>query len=146
MIRYCVGFLFDGQGSESVALILKRRPAWQNGLLNGIGGHVEHGETPEAAMAREAMEEAGVEVPADKWRLFARLVGPNEEGDEIEVSCFTAVKRCNLKQVSDEKVAWYNANVAGDGINVVPSLRWMIPMAMDNQSPHIMAVVTGCRR
>src|SRR5690349_13991679 len=41
---YALGFLFDGTGR--VVLIRKRRPAWQAGLLNGVGGKVEPGEAP----------------------------------------------------------------------------------------------------
>ena len=39
-----LGFLFDDKGN--VALIRKHSPAWQAGRLNGLGGRVEHGETP----------------------------------------------------------------------------------------------------
>lgn len=64
MKLYCLGFAFSADGQE-VLLIEKRRPHFQAGLLNGIGGSVEAGETPDQAMVREAQEEAGLRCD---WR------------------------------------------------------------------------------
>jgi 8-oxo-dGTP diphosphatase len=36
-MRYVLGFMFSSDHSE-VALIRKRKPEWQRGKLNGIGG------------------------------------------------------------------------------------------------------------
>lgn len=69
-----VGFLLSLDGQE-VLLVRKNRPAWQKGKLNGVGGHVEEGETPEEAMAREFLEETGSKVTG--WQHFATLLGPN---------------------------------------------------------------------
>ncbi len=71
MIRYVCGFLFSlGSG---VVLIEKRKPSWQAGRLNGVGGKIEPGETPLQAMVREFEEEAGLHV--DGWRQFCVLSG-----------------------------------------------------------------------
>jgi len=40
MTEYVLGFLMD---NYRVVLIEKQRPAWQKGLLNGVGGHINHG-------------------------------------------------------------------------------------------------------
>ena len=60
MQEYVVGFLFDEDarryhktGHGNVVLIEKNRPAWQAGRLNGVGGHIEIGETPDEAISRE---------------------------------------------------------------------------------------------
>ena len=42
MTRYVAGFLVSDD-RYYVALIRKKRPAWQEGRLNGIGGHIEGG-------------------------------------------------------------------------------------------------------
>jgi hypothetical protein len=52
MTKYVVGLAFDDEGR--VALIEKNRPAWQRGLLNGIGGKIEGDEMPVETMIREA--------------------------------------------------------------------------------------------
>jgi 8-oxo-dGTP diphosphatase len=145
MIRYCVGFLFDGPGNF-VALIKKNRPKWQAGLLNGVGGHVEDGEDEHDAMAREFLEEAGVDIPAERWRLFCVLNGKTPEtGEPIVVHCFTARREANLKSLTDEPVAWYSTAVAHDG-SCIPNLAWLIPMANDPNNQALNAVVDGVAR
>src|SRR4051812_3192633 len=69
--QYVCGFAFDLLGR--LVLIRKKRPEWQAGRLNGVGGHQEPGETPEVAMAREFYEETGVGCRAENWRLFFEL-------------------------------------------------------------------------
>src|SRR5690242_14904191 len=61
MQDYVCGFLFSVD-RQRVLLIRKRRPAWQAGHLNGVGGKVEPGETLADAMRREFREEAGLDV------------------------------------------------------------------------------------
>ena len=46
--------------SDSVLMIRKKRPDWQAGKLNLPGGHIEEGETPAEAAARELFEETGL--------------------------------------------------------------------------------------
>lgn len=72
MQRYVLGFAHD---NDNVALIRKRRPAWQAGKLNGIGGKIEPGESAPDAMRREFTEEAGLHVAY--WRTVAYLTGPD---------------------------------------------------------------------
>lgn len=57
-IEYVLGFMFNEDESK-VLLIMKNRPAWQAGKLNGVGGKIEAGETPIQAMEREFAEETG---------------------------------------------------------------------------------------
>ncbi len=129
-------------------LIEKKRPQWQAGLLNGVGGHIEGGddglkytgETPVQAMSREFKEETGVEIAPERWRQFALL-----RGEDVEVWCFTCVRNANLQQTTDERVGWYNAWVCHDP-SVVPSLHWLIPMAMDPNAPKLVAIVDNVAR
>lgn len=61
-VHYCLGFLFDtlSLSHGSVVLIEKKKPKFQRGKLNGVGGKVEPGETHFDAMIREFKEETGV--------------------------------------------------------------------------------------
>ena len=73
-IRYCLGFLVS---DHEVLLIRKKRPVWQEGLLNGIGGKVDAFEHPLNAMVREMREETGIYTYPHEWRQFAVMEGGN---------------------------------------------------------------------
>jgi 8-oxo-dGTP diphosphatase len=124
--KYVLGFLFSHNESR-VVLIHKRRPDWQAGKFNGVGGHVEDGESPVQAMRRGFIEEAGLDVP--RWRQFANL-----RGDGFIVFMFRASMQGvdEIRTVTDERVD--NYHIAYLPSNVLPNLRWLIPMAMSSQS------------
>lgn len=84
MKRYVLGFCFDF-GFHQVLLIEKEAPAWQRGRLNGLGGAIEEGETPMAAMEREFREETDGELDCTRvnWEGFGCL-----SGDDWEVWLF----------------------------------------------------------
>lgn len=65
MKRYVLGFCFVPGGG--CVLIQKTKPDWQNGLVNGLGGSIEPGETIYRAMVREFREECGVPTHEKQW-------------------------------------------------------------------------------
>lgn len=138
--RYVVGFLFYvGQYAPQgeVLLLRKKRPAWQAGRLNGPGGHVEVGETFAEAMFREFVEE--VEYAALNWEHFATLKGVEKDGRAYEVGFFrteiaTLAERDRVIHPTleyDERPEW--AVVAALPADVLPNLRWLVPMAFHGQ-------------
>lgn len=99
MKDYVLGFAFDRRGA--VALICKARPDWQQGKWNGIGGHVEKGEIPSTAMAREFMEETTMRIPATDWRLCGQL----HKSGEYRCAVYTAtVVDLRVQTNTDEAV------------------------------------------
>lgn len=82
--RYVVGFMFDF-ALERVALIRKNKPAWQAGLLNGIGGKIEPNETAQEAMRRECIEEVGMDTD---WHFYCNCSGLNNDGAWFSLDCF----------------------------------------------------------
>jgi 8-oxo-dGTP diphosphatase len=80
-LNYCLGFVVDPSG-ERVLLMEKRRPSWQAGRLNGIGGKVEGEETGVEAMVRECQEETGLVLPADAWAPMGAIAF---EGGQVHV-------------------------------------------------------------
>jgi 8-oxo-dGTP pyrophosphatase MutT (NUDIX family) len=84
-MHYVLGFQFD-EPHHNVALICKTFPKWQAGLWNGIGGHIERGESAQEAMLREFVEETGVSQEGIIWRHFADLVVQSHH----LVSCFSS--------------------------------------------------------
>jgi 8-oxo-dGTP diphosphatase len=123
MTEYVAGFLFDG---DRVALVVKNRPEWQKGKMNGIGGHIEPGETPEQAMAREFVEETGYERPEPlDWMRFAEL-----SGSDYKVYFFYEYGDHRLlHQPTDETVVSVDIGDLNFA-NSIPSLTWLIPLAL----------------
>lgn len=120
--RYVAGFAFEG---NTVALIEKQRPDWQKGRLNGIGGHIEPGETTVQAMVREFEEETGRGTSESEWMPFAVLTG-----DGFEVTFFRSFQAFleELRSMTDEKVIVTSAKSV-NVFNAIPNLTWLIPMA-----------------
>ena len=123
---YVLGFHFRDR--NTVALIRKKRPEWQAGKLNGIGGKVEKGEAPLLAMRREFFEETGARVR--KWRNFALV-----SGLEYRLHCFTASGDELLKTTTDEEVIWANLLDPKAWEQMIPNLNWLIPLAGDKDAP-----------
>lgn len=136
--EYVLGLLFS-EDLSSIVLIRKNRPAWQAGLLNGVGGKIEPGEQPLYAVVREFREETGVATDPLRWRAFAEL-----SGDDFIVHCFAAFNTATLsavKSATDEQVAAVPvARVARAAC--VLNLRWLIPLALESRErPAFMARV-----
>lgn len=85
---YVCGFVFS-QDFKQVWLIRKNRPKWQAGRLNGIGGGVDAGESPLAAMVRECREECTVETEEKDWAVLEQF----NHSNGVQVTFFA----CRLK-------------------------------------------------
>lgn len=120
---YVLGFRFD-YAKLRVALIRKNKPAWQAGLLNGIGGKHEDGESYHAAMVREFKEEAGVDEI--QWSHFHTM-----RGKDWMVVCFAGLGDLSkLVSMEAEKVEIHAVAAVGRGC--VENLAWLIPLAIDH--------------
>jgi len=132
MKHYVVGFLFDHRlvaDRPYVCLIKKTHPAWQKGKLNGVGGHIEEGESANDAMRREFREEAGLDI--SKWKHFATL----ELSGEFICNFFCSDMPNDADapepiSVTDEKITWEEVYDLPE--NVISNLRWLIPLALDS--------------
>lgn len=129
VVGYVVGFLFaEDREDPWVVLIEKARPEWQKGKLNGVGGKIEPGETPDEAMRREFREETGLDVQG--WRRFADLIGSQDHIVFFEARApwveLTRVQNQDLTEpvrvLQVSGMAFWPA---------VPNLRWLIPLALD---------------
>jgi 8-oxo-dGTP diphosphatase len=128
--RYVCGFLFS-EDRQTVALIRKNKPAWQCGRLNGIGGKIEEGESPNQAMRREFREEAGADIVT--WRAYAAINSPEDCAEPWEVYFYFAFSNRELRSMTNEPIALYPV-VQLHGLPVIYNLRWLIPLALDDSS------------
>lgn len=126
MIEYVAGFLFSPD-RRRVALIEKQRPRWQRGLLNGIGGKIENGESAFQAMEREFGEETGVIIPVSAWDMIAQLEAP-----DWRVYFFAAFspKVDDVRTTTDERVVM-SYMVDLPRLPVIRNLRVLLPLAAD---------------
>ena len=131
-IKYVCGFLFSPD-FKHVVLIRKNRPEFQIGKCNGVGGKIEENETPSQAMKREFFEEAGLMV--DDWKELAII-----SGNDWEVYFHYAIsdKYLSVETKTDEIIEiHYVFNIPN--IEVIPNLKWLIPMALDPNHIHCVA-------
>lgn len=124
--RYVVGFQFDAD-EHSVLLLRKLHPTWQRGKCNGVGGHVEEGESFYEAMVREGLEETGQTL---EWEMFAQL-----RGDGWVMGCFrgndSGLVTWGQNDVGEGLERWLVQNVVdGMSVTTIPNLRWLVPMAL----------------
>ena len=123
MREYVCGFLFSPDRTR-VLLIRKRRPAWQAGRLNGVGGKVEPGEAVREAMRREFREEAGLD--GIDWRPGVVLTGPDWRGHFFRAFGDGHAARAT----TDEPLEIHDT--AALPPDVIPNLRWIVPLLLDD--------------
>ncbi len=132
MQTYACGFLFSPDRTH-VLLIRKRRPAWQAGKLNGIGGKIETGETPLDAMRREFREEAGVDVI--DWQEILTLTGRDDAGSGVawRGHFFRAFGDVDAAHAMTDEALERHA-VGALPRDTIPNLHWMIPLMLDDEA------------
>lgn len=140
MKRYVVGFMLNADRTR-VVLIVKNRPTWQAGRLNGVGGKIEPSDASDAhAMAREFAEETGVATHPADWTPMCRIVWANDDRVDAEPSDVTFYRSIwpaeldvagglpHLRSLTDEQVVVRPvANVPV--LPVIGNLRWLVPLA-----------------
>lgn len=133
VIRYCCAFMFS-PNRESVALIRKRKPAWQHNKLNGIGGKVEEGEDAATAMVRKFQEETGMQTERGQWAWFMEMSGQNDGGTgAFKVDFFTTTGDLYaLKTMEEEPIEIIRCReVYATRGDMIENLPWLIPLALD---------------
>lgn len=127
--EYVLGFL---RHRGDVLLIRKTRPAWQHGFLNGIGGKIEPGESPNEAMAREAAEEAGLQRGPGNWRPVC-VMG----GSDWRVHVFTAEsdpdEMNSARSLTDEELSIEAVHGLAERDLIISNLPWLLAMCEDKE-------------
>jgi len=124
MVTYVVGFLFSGD-LKRVALVKKNRPDWQSGLLNGIGGKVENGESSVDAITREFNEEAGLLIT--QWKHFANMSGDGQFAIDVFA---TAGDVDSVSTQTDEPIGVFSISDIQQ-LQTVDNIPWLVLLAVD---------------
>ncbi len=134
--KFVLGFAFTPHIPKRVAMILKSRPSWQAGKLNGIGGHREPKEDAVDAMEREFFEETGVRIPASLWEVRGYMCQVKKW--HCTVYAVTHPDVIRLKSMTDEKVSLQlvdsvmESKVAHPIMHNIPALLALCMMPQDH--------------
>lgn len=115
---------------------------WQAGLLNGVGGKVEPGESFGDAALREFREETGVNLENQKVYPFLKMVDEDMELVAFTTNIDSRELFESAKSTTDEQVV-----VVRDAERMifpqprVPNLKWIIPLAIDFYREYKMTTV-----
>lgn len=129
-MNYCVGFFFNA-AMDMVVLIRKKKPSWQAGMLNGVGGKVENGESFRQGMVREFEEETGVKTVESDWKLAVE-----QRGEDYTLAVFHCVSGSNVCQdviKADEQADWYRVKELPQRTDLIHNIPWLIFLAFDKQ-------------
>jgi NAD+ diphosphatase len=106
------------------SVLLGRSPAWPKGMFSCLAGFVEPGETIEAAVRREVMEETGVQVGAVRYLASQPWPFPNS----LMLGCHGQglSEQITLDPVELEDARWISREdmvtiVAGDHPEITPA-------------------------
>jgi 8-oxo-dGTP diphosphatase len=126
MTQYVCGFYFYHL-LQRVALIEKKKPKWQAGKLNGIGGKIELREATIEAMRREFKEETG--IYQNDWNSLIILYG-----QDWVVYFFYAVAQPQqfeyVQTMEEEEVFKIDINDL-QNYDHISNLDFLIPMAIN---------------
>ncbi len=126
--NYVVGFMFNNE-LDRVLLIRKKRPDWQKGKLNGIGGNIKLKEQPIDAMVREFMEESGIQTERKNWTFIAYLYGLDKDEDFFNLHVFASIGDIEkFINGTDEECKIVNKEDINK-LNVILNLTWLIPLS-----------------
>jgi NAD+ diphosphatase len=104
--------------SDEDRLLLGRRPPWPPGRYSCLAGFVEPGESLEAAVAREVLEEAGVTVGAVEYRLSQPWPFPLSLMLGFEATY--ASGEAHVADAELEDVAWFTRDEIIAGTPLLP--------------------------
>jgi len=128
--KYVLGFLFNPK-QDSVVLIRKKKPDWQNGFWNGVGGKIEQDETDKQAMSREFLEETGINHT--NWEYIGYMESDYPQEEQWIVTCYKGTSPFvhEVQTITDEEVLCIPLGQL-DYFPLLPNIKWLIEFCLDN--------------
>lgn len=124
--KYTLGFLFNKELTK-VLLIHKQRPAWQKGMINGLGGKFENHESALECIAREVQEETNISTNPKSWIKYAELHSSKFAVDVM--ATIYSGPEADATNNEDQPVEWFDIKDLPK--NVMTNLTWLIPLALE---------------
>ena len=130
LARFVLCFL---QRDRHVLMLLRSNPP-NRGLWNGIGGHIEPGETPRAACLREVQEEAGYQLGT--VRFAGVLTWSGFEISDGGLYLFTAQAPPGpFRACTEGRLAWVPRRWVWTAPAVVSNLHHVAPAVLGGARP-----------
>ncbi len=148
MLEMIYTLCFITAGDE--VLMLRRKKPPNLGLWNGVGGHIESGETPFAACCREILEETGYKVALPQFAGI--LTWDGFETPPAGLYIFTAEvdeKKTGL-DCDEGLLAWKKTSWVTSSPQVVSNIHFFLPGVLNHAPPqhyhftYASGVVKGC--
>lgn len=125
-MNYVCAFVIDE--CNNILLIRKKRPDWQAGYLNGVGGKIEFGETSREAMTREFQEETGLTIEKHNWIYVCDMINSNT--DSSKVTFFTAkLSEIKFENKTDEELILVNYEVMTQ-YKLLPNIKALVELTL----------------
>ncbi|MEA4906291.1 MAG: NUDIX domain-containing protein [Anaerolineaceae bacterium] len=129
-IRYTLCFLTRGE----LVLMLKRLKPPNAGLWNGVGGHIEPGESPLDSCLREVAEETGFVL--SQAAFHGILTWNSFEVENGGLYLFTAAAPAGQPApCSEGQLAWQPRTFLFSDRQVVSNLHVVAPLVFDGAAP-----------
>jgi len=129
-LLFTVGFLTN---FNDVLLLHRRKPP-NEGKWNGVGGHIETGETPYQSILREIEEETGMQL--EEVQFGGILTWKGFEIDMGGLYIFSANVKSRLFRGNGEgKLAWQTLQFAFSHPDVVDNIHYFLPPVLAGASP-----------
>jgi 8-oxo-dGTP diphosphatase len=127
-------FTVDFITNNGKILLLHRKKAPNKGKWNGVGGHIEPGESPYHSMLREIGEETGIKLESVRFGGILTW-----EGFEINIGglyIFSAeVNSWKIKENGEGHLDWHPVQFAFSHPNVVDNIHFFLPPVLAHASP-----------
>jgi 8-oxo-dGTP diphosphatase len=126
-LKYTLCFLTY---ENDVLMLLRNKPP-NKGLWNGVGGHIEQGETPYQACIREVYEETGFKI--NNAHFSGILTWSDFEIDNGGLYIFTAnAPHPQFKPTNEGQLAWYPRDYMLSSDQVVSNIHYFGPPTLNN--------------